>query len=29
VYSHFWGYQLPSDANHQPGPGEGLLMAGV
>jgi hypothetical protein len=27
VYSHFWGYHLPSDANHQPGPGEVLLMS--
>ena len=29
LYSYFWGYQLPSESNHQPGPGEGLLMAGV
>jgi hypothetical protein len=29
VYSYCWGYQLPSEASHQPGPGEGVLMAGI
>ena len=28
VYSHFCGYHWPSDAIHQPGPGEGVLMSG-